>query len=91
MNAMDRLIQMGCDEAMRAAARYLINDTDAKKIDHVAVSGLLKTHVNGCMDQAMADMREAVEAHMHQVGLATFLASMRIAGIDAAKEYLAAN
>lgn len=78
--------------AMRACADYARSRRDGGKVLHAeaeSVCALLREEIEGALDSAMKDAREAVEAGMDQVASATFVASMVLAGQRAAKRFLA--
>ena len=51
------------------------------------LSGLLSTEVQSALPEALADAREALACRMTDAAVATFGASMRLAGIRAAQRY----
>lgn len=52
---------------------------------------LLKEEVKAAIPQALDDAKQALEAHMTEAAEQTFAASMVIAGIAAAKAYIASQ
>lgn len=70
--------------AIRAAIAYM--QRHGLTADPAALSEALRTRVKAALPQALADAKEALEAHMEQVAMQTFAASMAMAGIEAAKE-----
>ncbi len=86
MQSLDAFAQIAADTAMRAAAEY-IRVHGLKVLDYDAATACLKTYVKTRLLQALLDAREAFEAGMGAVAQQTFLASMRLAGIEAAKEF----
>jgi len=84
-NEIDKFAAMASETAMRAAADWFRLHPEAQyDIDALVTS--LRSHVHRRFDQALDDAREAFEAQMYDCMTATFLADMRLAGIDAAKE-----
>lgn len=85
-NTIDRLGTMAAEAAMRAAAEYIrgrrvpITDELVGKLTEILRAGL-----RAGLDDAMADAREAIDAGMGHAADATFMASMRLIGIRAAK------
>lgn len=78
------LILVACQAAAKAAARYLqVHDLDA---DDGQMKEVLKRHVKARLDEALADVKKTLDCGMGDVASQTFLASMVLAGIDAAKE-----
>lgn len=73
--------------AMQAAADYFRNfrrfPTDLE-----AAAVVVRTHLKAALPAALDDAREAIECGMGDVAVATFAASVRLAGIAAAKEVL---
>ena len=71
-----------------AMVRSAITYCDARqiKIDAEHLSQCLKAHKE-TIRGALADAKEALDAHMDQIAEATFLASAAQAGISAAKMY----
>ncbi|MDO8632787.1 MAG: hypothetical protein Q7R41_20080, partial [Phycisphaerales bacterium] len=51
-----------------------------------ALSAALSRCMKAAVPAALADAKAAFDAHMPKIGEATFAASMRLAGIEAAKE-----
>ena len=58
--------------------------------EHVeAAVAVIRKHAPNAFMAAMADAKEAFDCNMHDVGMATFRASMSLAGINAANELAA--
>lgn len=69
---------------MRAAAQYLTrHDMTA---DTTALVECLKRWCQIKLPEALADARQAIEAHMPEAAEITFRATMALAGIEAARE-----
>ena len=83
------LAAVAADVAIRAAAEYLRVRVPGLAVDYGRLSESLRRHVTAALPQAMADAQAAFECHMESVGNQTFYASMRLAGIAAAKEVAA--
>jgi len=80
----DRLGGVAAEAAMRSAAEYLLHhDLTAEPS---ALCACLRSWIKIKLDEALRDAKQALEAHMPGAAEATFLASMRLAGIEAAKE-----
>jgi hypothetical protein len=78
------LVTIACEISMRAAINYLqVHDLTA---DDKALSECLRDWCKIKLPQAMADAKEAIECGMTKAAEATFAATMRLAGIEAAKE-----
>lgn len=80
----DDLGQRAADAAMRAAADYLAIHHLTADMD--ALCACLRSWSKIALPKALRDAREAIDAGMGEVGVQTFLASMALAGIEAAKE-----
>lgn len=81
---LESFVHDGASKALDSAVAYLkAHDLTA---DCGELSESLRRHVKACLDGALADIRDAAECGMHAIGVATFAASMRLAGIAAAKE-----
>jgi hypothetical protein len=81
---MTQLGEAAVKAAIHGAKSYLLaNNLDA---DNDALAEAILRHVDAKMDDAMADVKAALDCHMYQVAEATFRATMIQAGIDAAKE-----
>jgi len=81
---MDELIKVAADEAMKAAAEYIRKNNLRYEID--AMVACIRSHMQANLKSALHDAKEAFDANMPKVAEATFIASMRLAGIEAAKE-----
>ena len=81
---MDKLIRVAADTAMRAAADYLI--TKGLRYDLDALVARIRSWIKIKLPEALRDAQQALDANMPQIAAAAFLASMRLAGIEAAKE-----
>jgi len=80
------------DTAMRAAVDFVLQQAPSKALLMTAddsLVDLIRTKLHEQLDAALADAKAAYEAGMHQVADLTFQASMRQAGIDAGKTWLA--
>ncbi len=84
-NKIDQLASSAANYAMQAAALYL-RQVEYTISDYDAVIAVLRRHVKEALPAALDDVREALAAHTTQVAMETFFASMRLAGIAAAKE-----
>ena len=80
----DDLARVAVGIAAQSATAYL--KTHGLQASTEALANCLSASVRMAFPKALADAREAYEAHMGQVGEATFRASMALAGIEAAKE-----
>lgn len=84
--SIDRLGTIGAEVAMKAAADYMrakgIVWTDAVI---TAVTDALRVTCKAAVGPALDDAKAAFEAGMPDAAQATFLASMRLAGIEAVK------
>lgn len=86
----EHLVDVGCKVAAMAAAEWLRHRDMHITWDELAP--LLKAHVTAAWDQAIADVRAAMEAHMHPTVVnRTFGLSMSLAGIEAAAAATAAK
>ena len=83
---MDELVRIAADTAMRAAADYCRLNS-VKVMDFEAATQILRAEVKVAMNEALDDAKKAVSAHMSQVAVQTFRASMMQAGIRAAKQF----
>jgi hypothetical protein len=83
LKSVDDLGTMGANAAMKAAADYV--RTHGLIVDVDALVTALRTYCREALDTAMADAKEAVDCGMYQAALATFTATFRLAGINAAK------
>ncbi len=82
----ERLGTVAAEVAMKAAVAYV--HSEQVVVTEAIITDLLealRVTVKEAVGPALDDAREAFEAGMPQVAEATFVASMRIAGIKAAK------
>lgn len=78
------LVRPAVQAAMKAAKKYLhLHKLEA---DGDVLSEALAKHVKVRITEALDDAREAIECGMTDVAEQTFVVSMVLAGIDAAKE-----
>ena len=83
----DRIVSTAATIAMKAAVDYCARNGVELTPDRInALVDALRRHVKAAFDEAIQGAREAIEARMDVIASATFAASMRLAGIDAAKE-----
>lgn len=83
--AVSELGDRGNAAACGAAAEYF--RVHGVKVDDVdAASKAICKHVREAIPEALKDAADAAECGMVAWGIATYLASMRLAGIKAAKE-----
>ena len=81
---MDALADAAVMMAARGARQYL--DTHKLTADPAALTACLKSWVKAKFPEALKDAKDAISAGMHAVAEQTFAATMRLAGIEAAKE-----
>jgi len=81
---MDALADAAVVIAARGARQYL--DVHKLKADPAALTACLKSWVKIKFPEALNDAKAAISAGMHAVAEQTFAATMRLAGIEAAKE-----
>ena len=81
---MDALADAAVMMASRGARQYL--DVHKLKADPAALTACLKSWVKIKFPEALNDAKAAISAGMHQIAEQTFAATMRLAGIEAAKE-----
>jgi len=80
------LADIAAEAAMKGAAEWLaVNKIVPTAPTLMALTANLKATIAAALPQALADAREATECGMAQIAGATFVASMRLAGINAAK------
>jgi hypothetical protein len=72
--------------AMQGAAEWLKANDLVRTTDLDAVCVAIRRHATQAVHEALADAREAFEAGMTNAASATFAATMKLAGIAAAKE-----
>jgi hypothetical protein len=81
---MESLADAAVMMAARAARQYL--DVHKLSADPGALTSCLKSWVKIKFPEALKDAKDAIAAGMHAVAEQTFAATMRLAGIEAAKE-----
>lgn len=87
-NSVDDLARHLANAAMEASVMGALEYIRAHghKLDSKALSEVLERHCKAAIPGALDDAREAEQAGMNGLISATFLASMKLAGINAAKE-----
>lgn len=83
--SLDTLADLTAVTTMRAAGQYF-GTIGYDVSDYAAASAVVKRHAKEALPAALADAKEALDAGMTEAAIATLTASMRIAGIKAAKE-----
>ena len=85
---MDNLGTVAADVAAKAAIQYLRGrDILGKEwFNADAISKALQTRVKLALPEALKDAKEALDLGMGPVGETTFMVSMALAGIKAAKD-----
>lgn len=89
---LDTLGSRAADAAMRSAIEALVPTGARPTWTDAQVDGLLaaiRSELSVSLDGALADARQAFECGMGGFATATFMASMRLAGIRAAKSWQA--
>ena len=81
---LDTIAQSAADTAMQAAVLYI--QTQRTTFDLSALQVALRVEVKSALKTALIDAQEAVDCGMVDVAMATFRASMCLAGIAAAKK-----
>lgn len=81
---MEKLVDFAIGQAATAAREYLT--VHNLKADSGALADCLRAILKIRLPQALNEVREAMDLRMDKVAQATFVASMRLAGIEAAKE-----
>lgn len=81
---MDKLADAAVMIAAQGARQYL--DVHRLKADPAALTACLKSWVKAKFPEALNDAKAAISAGMAQMAEATFAATMKLAGIEAAKE-----
>jgi hypothetical protein len=76
--------------AMSGAADYL-SQHKLTVVDWDAATSTLRDGCKATVAEALADARCAIDASMGDIAAATFKATMRLTGINVAKEWLAAG
>lgn len=87
--SVDSLGARAANIAMRAAVDRILTLGLKDSIDIDKVCAALKRIAPGASLRALDDAREAYALGMHQVGEATFAATMMAAGIEAVNEVIA--
>ncbi len=83
----NQFASQAADTAMRAAADY-VRRNGLTVTDYDQATAALRQVVKARLGQALDDARDALDAHMGAaIAQATFDASMRLAGIEAAKQF----
>jgi hypothetical protein len=88
-SSVDALGTRAANVAMKAAADRLIELNAHKGVDYEVLCRVIRSNLYAVLDAALAEAQAAIEVGMVKVAEATFLASMRLAGVVAANEYLA--
>lgn len=83
-SAVESLARTAVAAATKAAGIYLRQHN--MEPDYDVLSERLRFHVKKDLDQAIVDSRDAIACGMQDAAMQTFLASMYLAGIKAAKE-----
>jgi hypothetical protein len=91
---LETFARTAADTAMRGAADYLTSQGTLDAFRHNAAAcerliQAIRRTVRETLDSALDDAKAAIDAHMAGAAAATFVASMRLAGIAAAKEVTA--
>lgn len=86
MPNVDSLGTLAANQAMKAAADWF-RQNKMVEIDYQRATDLIREHARRALPQALADAKDAIDARMSSAASATFSASFRLAGINAAKEY----
>ena len=82
--SIDSLGDLGAKTAMRSAANYLHQHKMTANVD--ALLECLRSWCKIQLPRALDDAKKAADCGMDEAAIATFTASMAIAGIEAAKE-----
>jgi len=82
----DSLGSLAVDLCTQSAVLY-VRANNLKVLDYEAATEVLKDYCKTWLPQALNDAKEAFDCGMSQVGEETFKATMRQAGIEAAKEF----
>lgn len=85
----DQFIDLACKQVMVGAAEYIKQYADGAVITD-GLMNALKVATKDVWDAAIADAREAIECGMGAYAATTFSSSMRLAGYQAAEQYLSA-
>jgi len=85
---MNDLGTIAAQTAMRAAAEWWNRNVSSVSASDAAdrLVPAIRRHTKDALTQALADAKEALDAGMGSAAQATFLATMRLAGINAARE-----
>ena len=86
----DNLGLRAIDLASVAAGLYLKNKNITPPNYDILLK-YIKTEVKSAFPEAIADTKEAFAIGMNEIALETFRASMRLAGIEAAKKLIKEN
>lgn len=89
-DALDRLVSLAADAAMRGAADWLRRE-GRPNVDAGALCARLRALTLDRFEAALSDLREATEARMEAVGLATFRATFALVGVEAARAAVGAH
>lgn len=80
----EALGSLAANQVMLAASEYC--HANNLRADPEALAECCRSHARLRLPEALADAKEAIDCRMEQVAVATFVATMRLAGIEAAKE-----
>lgn len=82
----DRLGTVAANATMTGAAEYIRSkNLSSSQVDLDRLTDECRKAAKAALGQALADAKEALECGMGAAAEATFLASMKLAGIQAAK------
>ena len=81
-----QLFQQACEVAAKYAAEYVRRHNLTAPTDALSESVIANVRVQ--LPQAIQDAKDAAEIGMRDVASSTFAASMALAGIKAAKEFV---
>jgi len=84
-NQLKKLATDAAEIAMRAAARVTENAYRAGTLNLDDLVAALRVEVKATLPEAIKDAQEAFDCGMREAGLATFTASLQLAGIRAGK------
>ena len=87
-NNLDKFIDEAANTAIKGAVDYIKANRPGYDIVANAdpIIEAIRKRLKADLPKALDDAREAIEANMAGYASATFLSSMRLAGIEAAKE-----
>ena len=86
MENMDKLTGIMLDEIMKGAADYATRKGIKMTNEQITnTTNQMRKIAIDAMKTALADAKEAFDAHMDQIAIQTAMATMRLAGINAAK------